>query len=154
MKHPGSIRRDAAIRTACRSGLLPIDAYTLPSRESRIASGLSRKAWSRLNVYDCTLPTGVRIGKRWRRTDTDGNWIGTYQLDGWGGVEVVFRRVVIFEDDFTACLRDAMKSRFPRARHIETILSRSLEAGPHGFARETLWRALEIAVDRIQQNRV
>ena len=76
-------------------GLMPVDAYTLRRRDSRARVKLSRAGWNRLPAYDSTIPTGVIIGKRWRRSDRDGNWVGSYFWNHVGGIDVVFRRVVL-----------------------------------------------------------
>lgn len=75
--------------------LIRVDAYQLPREQSRIRSRVSNTLWSRLPAYDETIPTGVRVGKRWRRLDRDGAWIGSYQFSLAGGVRVVFRPVAI-----------------------------------------------------------
>jgi len=77
--------------------VLPVDAYILPSRESWLTARLTAAEWERLLAYDCSIPTGVILGKLWRRTDRDGRWLGTYQRDLDGNLEVVFRPVVLLE---------------------------------------------------------
>jgi hypothetical protein len=59
---------------------------------------MQRSIWERLPNYDCTMPSGVAIGKRWRRTDSDGDWVGEMirvdESTDWHGVEIVFRPVI------------------------------------------------------------
>lgn len=78
---------------------LAVDAYTLPARESWLVARLTRAEWEALLAYDRTIPTGVIVGKRWRRADRDGCWVGEYQRDIDGNLEVVFRAVVFTDGE-------------------------------------------------------
>jgi hypothetical protein len=75
--------------------LLPFDGHDLERRESWLGEKLTRSDFESLPQYDTTIPSGVIIGKRWRRTDADGDWVGDMvRSDNWQGVEIVFRPVV------------------------------------------------------------
>jgi hypothetical protein len=71
----------------------------LARRESWLAVKLTRAEFDELLAYDCSIPTGVVVGKRWRRTDRDGHWTGEMIRSIWNpdDVEVVFRPVVFVE---------------------------------------------------------
>ena len=88
----GWIPDDEAIHDAKR--LEPIDGHEIGSRESWLAIHLTEAQWLALDRYDSTMPSGVIVGKVWRRTDRDGEWLGSYERDLEGRVEGVFRPVV------------------------------------------------------------
>lgn len=35
--------------------------------------------YKRLPTYDCSVPTGVYVGKVWKRRDAGGVWLGAYE---------------------------------------------------------------------------
>lgn len=69
--------------------------WEVPRRDSWLVEHITRAEWEELLRYDSTVPNGFRVGKRWRRTDADGDWVGHNQLSLSGGFETVFRRAII-----------------------------------------------------------
>lgn len=76
--------------------LLPYDGIDLERRESWLAFQCTRAEWERLPAYDLSVPTGVVVGKHWRRTDDDGEWVAIMALPLWGDgpPQIVFRPFV------------------------------------------------------------
>ena len=72
----------------------------LACRESWLAVKLTRAGFDELLPYDRTVPTGVVVGKRWRRSDLDGDWLGEMVRPIWNHdrVEIVFRPVVFVDE--------------------------------------------------------